>query len=63
MTITMEENEVKAEKKESFPEREERILASWKANRIFEKTLEATEGKNPYVFYDGPPFEIGRAHV
>lgn len=58
----MEENEAKAEKKETFPEREERILASWKANHIFEKTLIANEGKDPYVFYDGPPFATGLPH-
>ncbi len=58
----MEDTEVKVEKKESFPEREERILASWKKKQIFEKTLKATEGKDSYVFYDGPPFATGLPH-
>ena len=62
MTNTMEDTEAKVEKKESFPEREERILASWKEKQIFEKTLKATEGKDSYVFYDGPPFATGLPH-
>ena len=62
MTNTMDETEAKADKKESFPEREERILKGWKANQIFEKTLKATEDKPPYVFYDGPPFATGLPH-
>jgi isoleucyl-tRNA synthetase len=38
------------------------ILKFWNENNIFEKTLKQTEGKEPYVFYDGPPFATGLPH-
>ncbi len=42
--------------------REERILASWQENHIFEKTLSKPAPKGDYVFYDGPPFATGLPH-
>ncbi len=42
--------------------REETILAFWKEQRIFEKTLEKPSPKGEYVFYDGPPFATGLPH-
>lgn len=38
------------------------ILKYWEDNKIFEKSLEQTEGKEPFVFYDGPPFATGLPH-
>jgi isoleucyl-tRNA synthetase len=49
-------------KKETLGEREERILSDWNKNKIFEKTLEATKGGEPFVFFDGPPFATGLPH-
>ena len=46
----------------SFPKLEEEILNFWKENRIFEKSLEKTKDKPPYIFYDGPPFATGMPH-
>ncbi len=46
----------------SISEREEAIQKFWKDNDIFEKTLAATKDKEPYVFYDGPPFATGLPH-
>lgn len=43
-------------------EREERILAFWKAHRIFEKSLEKPAPKGDFIFYDGPPFASGLPH-
>mgnify|MGYP001586162052 FL=1 len=43
-------------------EREEKTLAFWKENNIFEKTLKQTENGEPFVFYDGPPFATGLPH-
>ena len=48
--------------KQSINDREEAVLRFWKENRIFEKSLKQTEGKEPYVFYDGPPFATGLPH-
>lgn len=42
---------------------EEKILAYWQENKIFEKSLEKNkEAGEPYVFYDGPPFATGLPH-
>lgn len=48
-----------------FPEIEEKILASWKEGRTFQKSLEKTpagKGTDEFVFYDGPPFANGLPH-
>src|SRR3989344_2764099 len=34
--------------------REEKVLECWRENKIFEKSLEQTENKEEFVFYDGP---------
>ncbi len=49
-------------KNDSIPEREEEVLRHWKAESIFQKSLVQTEGNEPYVFYDGPPFATGLPH-
>jgi isoleucyl-tRNA synthetase len=50
----------------SFPSIEERVLAYWRANRIFERSVSnrpaGDRGANEYVFYDGPPFANGLPH-
>jgi isoleucyl-tRNA synthetase len=53
--------------KSAIAEREERILAFWQKNGIFEKTLEKNDssGKksaDEFIFYDGPPFATGEPH-
>lgn len=50
-----------AEKNE-IAKQEEEILKYWKDNKTFEKSLEKTRGKKPYIFYDGPPFATGMPH-
>jgi isoleucyl-tRNA synthetase len=47
---------------ETFPHREERILAFWERENIFLKTLEATKKGSLFSFYDGPPFATGLPH-
>ncbi|MSR71321.1 MAG: isoleucine--tRNA ligase [Candidatus Taylorbacteria bacterium] len=42
--------------------REERILKFWEENKTFEKSLKKNEGKEDYIFYDGPPFATGLPH-
>ena len=53
----MEENKVK-----TVQEKEEEILAFWKKDKTFEKTLKKTQKLKPYIFYDGPPFATGTPH-
>jgi isoleucyl-tRNA synthetase len=48
---------------QSFPALEERILAWWKEERIFEKSLELRAGNQEWVFYEGPPTANGRPGV
>jgi isoleucyl-tRNA synthetase len=51
--------------KVSFPKLEEEVLAFWKENDIFRKSIAQREGPEPsgeYVFYDGPPFATGLPH-
>lgn len=37
-------------------------VATWKADRTFEKSVENRSKDNAYVFYDGPPFITGVPH-
>ena len=43
----------------SFPEMEERILAFWKENDIFRKSMQLRADGPRYVFYEGPPTANG----
>jgi len=46
----------------SFPKLETDLLEFWKANQIYEKSLEARRGGEPFVFYEGPPTANGMPH-
>ena len=46
----------------NFSEEEQKILKFWQDNKIFEKSLEQTKDKKPFVFFDGPPFATGTPH-
>ncbi|HXZ86165.1 MAG TPA: isoleucine--tRNA ligase, partial [Myxococcota bacterium] len=50
----------------SFPAIEERVLAYWRAQHVFQRSVEqrpaGERGANEYVFYDGPPFANGLPH-
>ena len=37
----------------------ENILKDWEANQTFEKSISSREGKQPFVFYEGPPSANG----
>lgn len=52
----------KVNPKQSFPDMEERIVAFWKENETFKKSVEQRPEENPYRFYDGPPFITGTPH-
>ncbi len=50
-------------KLEADPGRRERaVLEFWEKNRVFERSVEAREGKPRFVFYEGPPTANGRPH-
>jgi len=46
----------------SFPRLEEEILALWRTEDVFKKSLEIHRGQREFVFYDGPPFATGLPH-
>ncbi len=48
--------------KQSFPALESEVLAYWKANNTFQKSVHSRPVDNPYRFYDGPPFITGMPH-
>jgi len=43
----------------NLPSISEEILAKWKKEKTFEKSVELREGKPPFVFYEGPPSANG----
>ncbi len=45
-----------------FPALEERQLAYWKEQRIFERSISERGDAGEFVFYDGPPFANGLPH-
>jgi isoleucyl-tRNA synthetase len=45
------------------PQLEKRILDFWRECGIFDKTIEARQGKQSYVFYEGPPTANGSPGV
>lgn len=47
----------------NFADREKRIAEFWKANNIFEKSLEMSRTGTPFIFYDGPPTANGKPHI
>ena len=47
----------------SFPEQEERILAFWKANRIFERSIEERPADKVFSFFEGPPTANGNPGI
>ncbi len=52
-----------AEANPDFVKLEDEILAFWKREQVFEKSVEKNRDKGDYyVFYDGPPFANGLPH-
>ncbi len=45
-----------------FPKMEETVLSHWEEGSIFQETINNRDGKDEFVFYDGPPFANGLPH-
>ena len=43
-------------------EYEKALVAQWKENKTFEKSIQQRSEDNTFVFYDGPPFLTGTPH-
>jgi isoleucyl-tRNA synthetase len=52
----------KANSRRRAVEYEKDLVAQWKKNKTFEKSVEMRPADNAYVFYDGPPFITGVPH-
>lgn len=48
--------------KQSFPELERGILAYWRDEDMFRRSIALREGREEFSFYDGPPFATGLPH-
>ena len=48
--------------KETFDERERRVLNFWGQQEVFSRSLREREGEPHFTFYDGPPFATGLPH-
>lgn len=46
----------------SFPKEEEKVIAYWREIDAFRTSLEQSEGRPVYSFFDGPPFATGLPH-
>src|SRR5699024_6599598 len=46
-------------KKLDLPKVAEEILSYWKEHNIFEKSISTREGKEPFIFFEGPPSANG----
>lgn len=47
----------------NFVDREKKVEQFWKANEIFEKSMENRKDGETYTFYDGPPTANGKPHI
>lgn len=46
----------------NFPAEEEKVIAQWDSLDAFQKTLDLTQEKPRFSFFDGPPFATGTPH-
>ncbi len=50
----------KVDQRVSFPDLEKQLMATWKKEKTFQRSLELREGKPRFVFYEGPPTANGK---
>jgi isoleucyl-tRNA synthetase len=46
----------------NFPELERKILKLWREKKVFDRSLEESQGKPEFIFYEGPPTANGLPH-
>ncbi len=49
--------------KAGYPEIEEKILAFWQENKIFEKSISSRDEAKSFTFYEGPPTANGKPGI
>ena len=60
--MTQDKSFRKVEARPHFPTLEQGVIARWKREKTFELSLERSQGKPEFIFYDGPPFATGSPH-
>jgi len=50
----------KVDQRASFPELETQLMAKWKEENTFQRSLELRQGRPRFVFYEGPPTANGK---
>ena len=50
----------KVDQRVSFPELETQLMAKWKEENTFQRSLELRQGRSRFVFYEGPPTANGK---
>src|SRR5580704_283353 len=49
--------------KASLPQNEPKQLVAWQDSNLYERILEARQGKPLFVLHDGPPYPTGEIHL
>src|SRR3989449_374509 len=50
----------KVEQRVSFPDLEKQLMARWKEEETFQRSLDLRQGQKRFVFYEGPPTADGK---
>jgi len=43
----------------NLPEVSSRVMEQWEKDNIFQKSIDTREGKEPFIFFEGPPSANG----
>ncbi|HEX5257505.1 MAG TPA: isoleucine--tRNA ligase [Sphingomicrobium sp.] len=49
--------------KAGLPQKEPAILARWEAEGLYQRIREARQGREKFIFHDGPPYANGDIHI
>ena len=47
----------------NLPKKEPKYVQRWQDNNMYEKVIQQSEGKDSFVFHDGPPYANGNMHM
>ena len=47
----------------NLPKKEPGYVSRWQETNMYEKVIKQNEGKDSFVFHDGPPYANGNMHM
>ena len=47
----------------NLPKKEPKYVERWQENDMYNKVIQQNEGKDSFVFHDGPPYANGNMHM